>query len=217
MSSGAQRRPNIFQIYLRKLWLSWKPCAPTALYKLLSGRLESPTFPNVVNKLPSKDQLTCRSTLFYCHSAGSRYTRPWSIRHLKPVLGGQPICHLSHPAIWNIHCVCALDIELFSAIIRNTQVCVNILYSFTLYQGFLPSPGTLKCVWTSYFVVFYIKEFKSSVRVVLWPWTFFLKLDYKWFVGSTHRTPGIGSFCLWCYLHIDYLYVTTCKLSINCK
>ena len=47
---------------------------------------------------------------------------------------------------FGIYCVCALDIELFSAIIRNTQVCVNILYSFTLYQGFLPSPGTLKCV-----------------------------------------------------------------------
>ena len=86
-------------IYSRKLWLSWKPCTPTALYKLLSGRLEFPTFPNVVNNHPSKDLLTCRSTLFYCHSARSYQMHPWSIWHLKRVLGGQPTCHLPHPAI----------------------------------------------------------------------------------------------------------------------
>ena len=120
------------EIYLRKLWLSWKPCAPTALYKLLSRRLEFPTFPNVVNKPPVKGSINL-----------SQYFV------LLP-LGREPL----HPSLEYLTFeTCASHLPHASSHLEYT-VCAHWISNY-----FLPSSGTLKCVWTSYTVLLYIKDF----------------------------------------------------------
>ena len=151
-----RRHCNIF----KKALTFMEALRSTALCKLLSGRLEFPTFPNVVNKPPVKGSINL-SQYFVLLPLGQELfdasleylifeTCAWRPAYLSSAASSH-LEYLTVCACWipnyvlpssgTLKCVCEhlilfYFISRISAITRNTQVCVNILFCCILYQGF---------------------------------------------------------------------------------